>query len=707
MTPLRQILWAVATGFGGVLLIVVGALASTRGLVTFGVALSFAGTAWIGTVVVRAVLQQLLWRVGRRLLVSYVLVGLLPIPVGLTFGFAVLYVLSGQLATRRAELEIHRTLAELGEAATAVGTALSIDDPSTVDAGSVDPTAVNRGPAFAAFEPFRVRLPGIGLAYRLKGEGGVDGLGPIDPSELLPEGRYQTSLDAVGFLQGGRHFLAAVRPMDGADVVVYLVAEPHLRERLEGAVRIGLHFPQAERGADGVNLTLRPSGLDLEVTEEAPEGGVELEAWEDPEASELNINPPTPVRGAFGWLDWPGVLWMRIVQLPYVVWDSDDWHAAIEGRDDDFLYLVRTSVAREYVELFDTVGSEEGNLKIASSVVDVLYVIGIAALAIYVLAALGAGVLVYRIAQATQRLSRGFGAVEAGAFEHRESLRGRDQLADLIAGFNHMVEHLEEAVDERAEKEALERELRVARDLQQGLLPPPDFAFPGLDIATDFQPAAAIGGDFYHFERYGDGRFEAVIADVSGHGLATGIVMSAAKALVSALSREDRDAPSMLARVHAELRELTDRRTFVTLGHYLFDLRAGRLEVTNAGHLPIYRVTSGGEVRAVECPSLPLGTGIASDHRTVTEPLEPGDLWVTLSDGIVEGRRDGGELFGFGRLEAVLADCAGASAAGARDRILDAWRRFVGGAEDQPDDDRTLIVVGVGTSSSARPGERP
>jgi sigma-B regulation protein RsbU (phosphoserine phosphatase) len=239
----------------------------------------------------------------------------------------------------------------------------------------------------------------------------------------------------------------------------------------------------------------------------------------------------------------------------------------------------------------------------------------------------------------------------------------------------------------------IERELETARTLQRRLLPPPDFAFPGLQIAVDFLPASAIGGDFYHFLSEDPDHLTVVVADVSGHGLSTGIVMASAKASLSAFATASRDAITVLSSLDEEIRRTTDSRTFVTLAHLRFLFDEGAVEFTNAGHLYPYRVEPLGGVTALENPARPLGVGLPSGFKTVRAPLVPGDLWVLLSDGIVEALSPAEEVFGFPRLESLLARGAGGTAAETRDRVLAAWRDFTGG--DVPADDRTLLVLKV------------
>jgi phosphoserine phosphatase RsbU/P len=323
---------------------------------------------------------------------------------------------------------------------------------------------------------------------------------------------------------------------------------------------------------------------------------------------------------------------------------------------------------------------------------------------VYILAGLVAGILVYRIAQASRRLHAGFSAVQAGNFSHRARLRGNDQLSELIASFNHMVGRLEDGMKARAEREAIDRELRVARDLQRSLLPSPNFRAPGFEIAVDFMPAAEIGGDFYDLIEQPDGRLLVAIADVSGHGLSTGIVMSAAKVLLSALIADGCTATKLFERLDREILLMTDRRAFVTLALCAFDPALGKVEFTNAGQVYPYRVTASGRVESLSNPSRPLGVALPARFVTVSADWDVEDLWVLASDAIIEARNRAGEVFGFESFEAALAACAGNSACEARDRILAVWQAFT--CCELPEDDRTLIVLRREPTLAAVPDPR-
>lgn len=398
--------------------------------------------------------------------------------------------------------------------------------------------------------------------------------------------------------------------------------------------------------------------------------------------SDLSAKRPArpPVRGR--WVGWVAML-DETVRAAETMKPIEDEHV--------FLW-VRTTLDRELKGLFPRTRLGSASFDTARLIQHVMFFLGAATLGLYVLALGVAALLVTRIARATKRLSFAFGEVGRGNLAYRARFPGGDQLAGLILGFNDMSTSLQANAAARAEQEALEHELAVARDLQRRLLPSSDFRFHGVSIATDFKPASAIGGDFYHLLAEGDDRLVVVVGDVSGHGLATGIVMASAKASLSALAATGAPTRQIFETLDREILETTQRRTFVTLAHATFRMKERAIDFTNAGHLYPYRVTAAG-VTAVENPSRPLGTRLPSGFPTVCAAIAPGDLWVFYSDGIVEARSPDGEVWGFGALETCLARGAGGTAEELRDGVFAAWRAFTG--RDEPEDDRTLVVVRI------------
>jgi HAMP domain-containing protein len=321
-----------------------------------------------------------------------------------------------------------------------------------------------------------------------------------------------------------------------------------------------------------------------------------------------------------------------------------------------------------------------------------LFVVAFLLFDVYAAAALMAVVMIVALSRAVNRLSRATEAVRRGDFSVRIPVRRRDQVGDLQRSFNEMSGNLETLVATAAQKELLEKELALARKLQESLLPSNLPAGGGVEFATLFEPSAAIGGDYFDVLRLSEHELAVVIADVSGHGLSSGLRMAMLKAALLILIEETREPEEILRRLDAVVRSNRESRFFVTATLGLIDLETGILRLTNAGHPPTYRVR-GSAVEEILLPSSPLG-GLGRSYGQATLTLEPGDAVVWLSDGLIEATNAADEPFGYESVARVLAGTPGESAADVRNRLLAAVERHAGG---QPlTDDRTLMVMRYG-----------
>ncbi len=633
--------------------------------------LVFAGPVFAVSLI-RHLLRGLLWRVGSRLLVSYLL---LVVPFLFLVGvvYAAVWLVTAEVAGKRLEFALEKLTDSLGTAART----LVREFPSAA-------TSADRKEIFEKAVSSMATAGDLGYSYLASGRGEETFRTP-DGASLLPRAwiRRGSSVSLVRDAHG--IFFAATESGREGTVVLTLRAGPALRASLERELGMELDVRRPTlvtgetppSGGGRPRLSLGKERFNLERTEGSPGPAVPTAA-------------PPPGSGP---------IYGRWVYFPVsIAVDQIDWATGQPLPEERSLFILGTSVAVEAERLFGDIRIGTHAARSADVALAVMKALDVAAAVVFVLATLAAAVLALRIARATRRLSLGVAEIEKGNFGHRVVLKGDDQLARLVHGFNDMASHLEASLKERAEKQALEHELAVARDLQRRLLPPADFRFPGMEIAVDFHPAAAIGGDFYDLVAGAPpGLLTVVLADVSGHGLPTGIVMASAKASLTALGRSGASGSELLSLLDAEIARTTDSRTFVTMAYLRFQLNEKRVEYTNAGHLYPYRVTPEGTASPLVNPARPLGLGLPATFTTLTAPLAPGDLWVLLSDGIVEATRPGSdEEFGFARLETLLASAAGGSAAAARDRVLQAWRDFTGG--DEPSDDRTLIVLKIGSA---------
>jgi sigma-B regulation protein RsbU (phosphoserine phosphatase) len=294
-------------------------------------------------------------------------------------------------------------------------------------------------------------------------------------------------------------------------------------------------------------------------------------------------------------------------------------------------------------------------------------------------------------------LFEGTERVRQGDFAHRIRIDSRDQLGDLAASFNRMSASIEHLLHVQREKQRLDDELRIARDIQKSLLPiePPRYA--GLSIADLCEPAREVGGDYYDFFELGPRHLGVLVADVSGKGTSAALYMAELKGLMLALSHTERSPRKLLVTVNRLLAAHLDNRSFVTMIYAVIDLDAGTLTCARAGHTPLI-VVSGGRSEVVIPQGMVLGLRIpgASERfeqmlEEHTRPILAGDVIVLYTDGITEAMNQAGDLFGDTALADVVSSHHGLDAGGIRERVLREVRAFVGEAE--PHDDMTMIVL--------------
>jgi serine phosphatase RsbU (regulator of sigma subunit) len=308
---------------------------------------------------------------------------------------------------------------------------------------------------------------------------------------------------------------------------------------------------------------------------------------------------------------------------------------------------------------------------------------------IYAIAVGMAAIIIIALSRAVNRLSHATSNVSRGDFSVRIPAKRSDQVGQLQRDFNQMAEHLEQLVETAAQKEVIDKELSLARDLQERLIPMDLPKAESIEFSTLFKPSAAIGGDYFDILRIDSDRLAVVIADVSGHGLPTGLRMAMLKAALVILVEEKKPPQQILERLSELVRSSEEKRYFVTSTIAVINFRTGRLEITNAGHPPTYLLRNG-EVEEILLPGPPLGT-LSGNYGYHEVDLTAGDVVVWLSDGLIEATTAAGDPFGYDRLAAALAGPT-SSPQEARDRLLNAVEEYTGG--HPADDDRTLVAMG-------------
>ena len=249
-------------------------------------------------------------------------------------------------------------------------------------------------------------------------------------------------------------------------------------------------------------------------------------------------------------------------------------------------------------------------------------------------------------------------------------------------------------VEEQIEKERLEKEIRLAREIQQRLLPRalPDVG--GLDLAAANRPSREVGGDYYDAIPLEGGRLLLAIADVTGKGVPASLLMANLQAALHVLIPVDLTLEEATARINHVVCDNTDPATFITFFHGIYHPDDRRFTYVNAGHNPPLRVRPGGQVEALEEGGLLLGVMRGASYQCGTLALETGDVVVLFTDGVTEAMSAADEEYGEDRLEACLKKHRDASAQAILDAVREEIRVFTGDPEFLSDD-LTMIVLKV------------
>jgi len=340
-----------------------------------------------------------------------------------------------------------------------------------------------------------------------------------------------------------------------------------------------------------------------------------------------------------------------------------------------------------------------GTLNMADLLVKALAIVGGVFLFVYFIA-LGLGLLLARsITGSIHALSVGTDRLRQGDFGHVIKVGSRDQLGELAESFNSMGRGIEDLLRQRAEKERLEEELRIARQIQMSLLPPEGaITLPGLRIAALCLPAAEVGGDYYDLIPLSPTRMGVLIADVSGKGTSAALYMAELKGLVLSLSRIY-DSPSrLLCEANRILSANMDARSFITMTYAIVDTAAASMRYARAGHSPILHLEKAtGRTRVLTPQGLGLGIDRGDRFEKILEeasvPMAPGDLFLFFTDGLSEAMNPRAELFGEARLREILEQGESLGSDELKERILDEIRRFVGEAAQH--DDMTMVILKV------------
>lgn len=289
----------------------------------------------------------------------------------------------------------------------------------------------------------------------------------------------------------------------------------------------------------------------------------------------------------------------------------------------------------------------------------------------------------------------------SGDMETELPLEGAEEFFEISKAFNEMITRLSQDRKNIAEREKLAKEIEVASEIQNTLLPTKFPIIPNLEIDSFYRAASIVGGDLYDAFEVSDDKYCLVVADVSGKGVPASLVMSMLKTVIQINALDSSSAKEILVKVNSYLSKNIPPGIFVTvfLGLYLSDKKT--LQVVSAGHNPmLFYQASKNELNRVNPKGMPLGIPVLKTNafedrlEEVEINLKPGDLFFVFTDGITEATGRDGQQFGMERLEQLIVDKASENK---DDTLYDITEKIKGSIDDftgfdRPSDDITFII---------------
>ena len=615
----------------------------------------------------RWVRRRILWRLRNRLIVTYVFIGVIPAVLLVAMGLITLYGLGGQFAVFVVTSEVHAQLRSME----AVNSAVTNELAAHLEHGEK--------PIAEALVGLRKSDP----AWSRRQACAWYGEKPLP----LCEEFQGTSLTLPNFVKG--KFQDIVRDHDqlhlrvastlqvGANKLTVVTSEPFDKE-LVGKIASNLgeitlytsaftfDAPQAHKtnsSSANESTTTATSKSGIVITT-GPQGTKETKSQEELRAS-FTVGALPESAGTYD----------REITFgtPLAVVDWSNGQAQQVGA----LLQVTTRPAVLYSHLFAALGE---------FVRGVAYILmGVAIFfAIIELIALIIGTRMTRtVTGAVAQLHDATRHVDRGDFSHRIPVRSSDQLADLAHSFNTMTASIEKLIQEQKEKQRLENELAIAKEVQDQLFPRHVPESESLEVFGFCRPARTVSGDYYDFLAASSHKLILAVGDISGKGISAALLMATIHSAVRAYSLESLPQMRELAAVGAvsgsgrmmvtwpegievspgallgllnhQLYESTPAEKYATLFLGIYDGRTRRLTYSNGGHLPPILIGEDGSVRKLEAGGTVVGLFDGMTYEEGSVDIHPGEIFLAYSDGVTEPENDFGE-FGEDRLIDLVRD---------------------------------------------------
>lgn len=596
-----------------------------------------------------------LWSLRNQLIAVYFFVSILPILLQVVMTVLALYLLYWHFGAYLVYADLERRIEQVAATADTLTTAYALEIASTGAKAPIGPIS-EPPPRTAIFlAAAQENLPGLKIEV---------GAG----QELLARATDRRHLRFVGLVTDHEAVeLRAVvgRRVNGQQLIVSaeVPVTPELLATLEpefGAIEVITTRPTERPGQPGVTFPSRGRVL-APVREVQSEGQV--------------LAPPAH------WFDYSVTGFSRL--------DAVNLADVSNSAADVPVILRYTARASELNGRLMALVGEWGGIAVTA-----LLVVGAMFVLIEFAALAGSISLTRSITRSVNDLYQATRYVESGDFGHRIQIRHHDQLGALGESFNSMTESVSTLISEQQQRQRLEHELAIAREVQAQLFPTEKPAVQGVEIEAVCRPARVVSGDYYDFLPLGPGRLGIALADISGKGISAALIMASLQAALRIQAMSNGRGPGSTAQIVTRLNQHLYRSTapdrFATLFYGVYDAQTRRLEYTNAGH-PAPLCISGKQVQRLSAGGTVLGLFDNCRYESQFIDIAPGSLLIAYSDGLTEAENADGEEFEEQRVLDVALRMDQAPARAVLKNLLEAVNRWTGPAEQS--DDITVIVA--------------
>jgi sigma-B regulation protein RsbU (phosphoserine phosphatase) len=593
--------------------------------------------------------NRLLWSLRNRLIVAGLFIAVVPVLLLALLAVRSASILYSQLASYLLFEDVQRRKEMLADIAEHIASAHSTLPPGVSEAES------ERILAAQSHSVHDRELPGLAIEFS------------DDPGLLHSVASGKQSF--AGLLQQGKTLsIISIRAMPEPRGVRVVTLRVPLDEEFLGSIAPDL-------GAIQLNLMQRYSGSGHQGVLYTTTDGVQYENIHRIVAHNRFLQP------AMLWIDTPVNVVSRL----------DSTYVGPDGTVDPVRPVLAVFNARPS-QLSGRMFRSLGELRDTYLIAFVLIVI---AFVVIEAAALTTGlVLTRQITKAVDELYRATQYVQAGDLSHRVRIERRDQLGVLGESFNLMTSSISNLIEEQKQRQRLENEISIAREVQDQLFPRTLPQIPGVEIEAICKAARAVSGDYYDFIQLSPTHLAIAIADISGKGISAALLMASLQAAlrsqVLVAGSETMSTAELVSRLNKHLVRNTGDDRFATFFIAVYDSAARNLRYTNAGHLPSFLISKDSALH-LDKGGMVLGVVEDYSYEEGAVLVPPDSLLVGYSDGLVEPENVYGEEFGIRRLQQAAIHVQGATPQVVAESLMTAAEEWAGTPEQA--DDMTVIVA--------------